>query len=158
MCMTMPAKHPYKGGSKPAQTNCGVGRCPANVRLIKILHYQKNKSSYKERAENRPVELVRKYRSNWKKRNVGVVNSNTASRKKHIRKATPNWLTDEHRDQIKWFYSEAQRLRSETGIPHDVDHIVPVRGELVSGLHVPWNLRVIPSIENQKKNRKLLEI
>ena len=154
----MPVKNPYKGGSKPAQTNCGTGRCPANVRLIKVLHYERNKGLYKDRASKRPVELTREYKSAWKKRNTGVVNLHTASRKRHIRRATPNWLTSEHRDQMKWFYNEAQRLKAETGIPHDVDHIVPIRGEFVSGLHVPWNLRVIPSIENQKKNRKLVDI
>ena len=81
-----------------------------------------------------------------------------ASRKAHIRQATPKWLTKEHKQQIKAFYIEADRLKRETGIDHEVDHIVPVRGGIVNGLHVPWNLRVITAAENQKKNRKLIEI
>ena len=67
---------------------------------------------------------------------------------------SPKWLTKEHKKQIKEIYAERDRLIKETGIPHDVDHIIPIQGETVSGLHVPWNLRPIPSKENgQKKNK-----
>ena len=67
---------------------------------------------------------------------------------------TPPWLTKEHFEQIKSIYQKAQALKDFTGEDWDVDHIVPLRGELVSGLHVPWNLRVIRSEENRKKNNK----
>ena len=59
--------------------------------------------------------------------------------------ATLKWLNKEHFKQIKKFYIEAIRLTNKTGILHHVDHIVPLQGKNVSGLHVPWNLQVIPA-------------
>lgn len=61
---------------------------------------------------------------------------------------TPAWAD---RDKIKNLYIEAALLTESTGIQMHVDHIVPMQGELVSGLHVEYNLRVIPASENQAK-------
>lgn len=57
-----------------------------------------------------------------------------------------------NRRLIAKFYRLAQRLTSETGIKHEVDHIIPLLGEFVSGLHVETNLQVIPKKENREKS------
>jgi hypothetical protein len=58
-------------------------------------------------------------------------------------------------EAIQAFYAEAKRLTKATGAPHAVDHIVPLQGKGVCGLHVPWNLRVITAVENMKKHNRL---
>lgn len=73
------------------------------------------------------------------------------ARQKRIKKATPAW-TD--LTAIKQFYIEAQQLTKETGIPHEVDHIIPIQGKLVSGLHVPANLQILTEKQNQTKNAR----
>jgi hypothetical protein len=60
--------------------------------------------------------------------------------------ATPTWLTREDHDEILRVYSAARELG------HHVDHVVPLRGKNVSGLHVPWNLQTLPATANIKKS------
>lgn len=67
-------------------------------------------------------------------------------------KATPNWLTSEQRKSIRNAYAQSSFKTAKTGVPHEVDHIVPLRGKLVCGLHVPWNLRVIEAYRNRQKS------
>lgn len=69
------------------------------------------------------------------------------------RHRTPSWLTKEDRQEMLDIYAECRRLR-DSGIDVHVDHIIPLLGKNVSGLHVPSNLRIISRIENQKKGNK----
>lgn len=55
-------------------------------------------------------------------------------------------------DAIRVFYEIARRVTKCTGIRFEVDHVIPLRGRTVSGLHVPTNLRVIPKSMNSKKS------
>lgn len=62
-------------------------------------------------------------------------------------KATPNWV---NRKALEEVY-----LNCPEG--YEVDHIIPLKGKNVCGLHVPWNLQYLTKIENLKKSNKILE-
>lgn len=68
-----------------------------------------------------------------------------------LRKATPPWVDAK---EIKKIYDDAKRISRETGIPHHVDHIWPIAHEAFCGLHVPWNLRIIPAVNNYAKRNQ----
>lgn len=68
------------------------------------------------------------------------------------RNRTPLWLTEKDWREIETFYQRAAELTAETGIKHVVDHVVPLHGKRISGLHCPGNLQVITAAENLAKS------
>lgn len=106
--------------------------------------------SRKWSEENR--EASREKARRWGKENPDKVNARTSRRRCAKLQRTIS-LKQHHVEQMKAVYAEAKRLSKATGIPHHVDHVVPLQGVYVSGLHVPWNLQVITAEENlSKKN------
>lgn len=89
----------------------------------------------------------------WRRNNRDKMYAGSARRRANKAQACPAWLTaDDHR-QIAAKFDLANRLFVETGIHHEVDHIVPLQGKTVTGLHVPWNLQAIPTSVNRQKPR-----
>jgi hypothetical protein len=72
------------------------------------------------------------------------------------KQATPKWLTKEHKQQIVNMYELMRDCRTVTGEDYHVDHIVPLRGENICGLHVPWNLQVLPAYVNINKSNSIV--
>jgi hypothetical protein len=74
----------------------------------------------------------------------------SAVRNERVRRATPAWAD---RPAIRRIYAEARSVTARTGIAHHVDHVVPIDGITVCGLHVAGNLRVIPASVNVRRSR-----
>jgi thiol-disulfide isomerase/thioredoxin len=72
------------------------------------------------------------------------------------RNAVPKWF-DSVKDEVQKIYIEARKKTIETGIPHEVDHIIPLINDYVCGLHVPNNLQVLTRFENRSKQNKFKE-
>jgi len=90
----------------------------------------------------------------WFKNNAGIAKAKRARRRASMSNSTPNWLTDIQKAQIAEFYEIATALEAQTGIKHHVDHIVPLKANGISGLHVPWNLQILTANENLRKGNR----
>lgn len=112
---------------------------------------QINSARYREK--NRETVLAKK--RIYQKNNMGIINAAIARRKAALLQRTPSWLSEDDLWIIKQAY-ELSALRTRTlGFKWHVDHIYPLQGKNVSGLHVPLNLRVIPWRDNLKKGNRM---
>lgn len=85
------------------------------------------------------------------RRRKEVLKFNQENRREAMALATPAWA---NKTAIAKIYSEAKRLTAETGIKHEVDHIVPILNKKVCGLHVEANLQILTKSENIRKHSK----
>jgi len=101
--------------------------------------------------ESNPERTAAMYRD-WAERNRDKVNAKWMKREAGKKNRTPAWLTADDHWAIQEAYDIAQKRKQMFGFDWHVDHIVPLQGKTVSGLHVPWNLQVIPAKLNQQKS------
>ena len=118
--------------------------------------YQANREQVILAASTRPLHVKKEYQLAWKERNKTWVRADTKARRRKHREATPPWLSRKQKSDIRQLYQIAITMTQTTGEQYVVDHIVPLRSDVVCGLHVPWNLRVITRDENARKSNKLL--
>jgi hypothetical protein len=112
---------------------------------------ERKRQEYQRNNQSRLTQK-RKYRQE----NKGKINALVAARKKIVRQRTPKWLTDDDKWIIKEAYELAALRTKMFGFSWHVDHVIPLQGEKVSGLHIPNNLQVIPGVENIRKKNKVL--
>jgi hypothetical protein len=118
---------------------------------------QKNRKDSARMAEyNRQyratrAEKIKRAMREYYLKNRALYYSFNRLRRAQRRCAQPAWVDTK---AVSSFYQQAMRLSSEHGIKYHVDHIIPLRGKNVCGLHVPWNLRIIPASENLSKGNK----
>lgn len=104
----------------------------------------------KEYYKKNVGEFRRRYRE-WSKRNPGSERLRATKRRSAVQIATPAWANE---DAILAVYTKAKRLQEVTGVKYDVDHIVPLRGKAVCGLHWEGNLQVLMASENRRKSNR----
>lgn len=138
---------PCKSGHIAKRTTSN-GTCMECTRIKNAKIYESYHKPYVKKNKEKIKETAARYQKN----NKGKVNARTAHRYAEKIKRTPKWLTQDD----KWFIQEAYELATLrtnlTGMPWHVDHIIPMNGRIVSGLHCPTNLRVVLASVNCSKN------
>jgi hypothetical protein len=128
-------------------------------------HKVKNDKTYREKNRKRIQAVQAIWRENnkdkvaisskrTKLKNIDNVNSLTAKRRACKLQRIPSWTTETDKWMLREIHALALLRTKLTGVKWHVDHIIPLQGELVSGLHTPFNMQVIPATKNIIKGNK----
>lgn len=105
-------------------------------------------------------DKVRKSNREYEKRNREKCSAKAARRRAAKLKRTLNFscriLETKNKEHINKIYAERAKKESQDNLYHHVDHIIPLQGDLVSGLHVWYNLRVLAGPENESKGNSFV--
>lgn len=94
---------------------------------------------------------MRASRRAWRQANPGKARALLAKYRADKDQRTPPWVDLKKIEQV---YVEAQAMTQMMGEPWHVDHVIPLRGRNVSGLHVYANLQLLSGVENDRKGNR----
>lgn len=120
----------------------------AYTKIYQKLHPEKvaaRQAQFRVKNPERANEIRREYY--YRNREIEIQRVQDRQRKER----TPKWANTA---QIFSIYKLARKISKETGKQHHVDHIIPLKGKTVSGLHVENNLQILTQYENISKGNK----
>lgn len=137
------------------------------VKAWRAANPEKVAAQNKRYAERHPDKLVAKtlrwkinnperaaeVSRNSRIKNAGRVQANKAKYRAAKTNRTPKWLSKTDLFEMQCIYTYRTALQA-IGLNYEVDHIIPLQGKSVSGLHTPDNLQVIPTKQNRLKNNR----
>ena len=118
----------------------------------------KNKEAMSRRSREsylRNREQVLERHRKWDALNEGARSAICARRRAKLLRATPAWANAFFIDEI---YDLMRRRAKLTGLEWHVDHIIPLQGKNVCGLHVENNLQVILGHDNRRKSNRYVAV
>lgn len=166
-----PCKYGHIASRCTANGNCNqCARESKTRKRYQAAYYQKNKQRLNEinkqwiknnpekfaeiqsKSSKKNIERRRAYARKHRAENPYLYSFYCRTRQAKQCNATPKWANHE---AIKVKYKERNTMSKVTGLAYNVDHIIPLQGENVCGLHVANNLRVILARDNQRKSNRL---
>lgn len=117
------------------------------IRMKKAEYRAKDPLRMRRWALENP-DRMQALRDRWDAENPERKAEHAAARRARVMQAVPPWSD---RSAIAKVYRAARDMTREFGFPWEVDHIVPLAGKTVCGLHVAANLAIIPMTENRRK-------
>ena len=130
---------------------------PDRITKAKKAYKEKNAECIKEAGKKYSrvnAQKIKEYSATYRKENAAKVRYWAMKRHTAKLQRTPKWLTPDDCWMIEQAYELAVLRKKMFGFDWHVDHIMPLQGKLVSGLHVPMNLQVIPGLENSSKSNR----
>ena len=131
---------------------------PEKVKAASEKYAAKNKELCRARVAawmEKNKERMKEIRKDWRERNKHKIQAYVRKRQAAKIQRTPRWLSKDDFWMLEEAYEIATKRTKIFGFQWDVDHIVPLQGATVSGLHVPWNVQVIPAVVNSSKGARL---
>jgi hypothetical protein len=102
---------------------------------------------YREKGKSRYVESMAK----WSRENRHIKARLSNEYRARKMSAIPSWADKYKINQI---YEQAESMRLETGDKYEVDHIIPLKSDIVCGLHCEFNLQILPHKKNSAKGNR----
>jgi len=128
---------------------------PGNTGLTQAQIDRKNERGRIYGRSEKGKEYRRNYRAKRYTQDPVKFITKAITRTRRVRTATPPWLSEFDKKRIEIIYACRDALNK---LGHDnwhVDHIIPIQGKEVCGLHIPSNLRVIKAFDNRSKGNRL---
>lgn len=153
---TLPTTSFFKNKSRydGLQGYCKACKCQRDRQYDSEHREKVNGAARKRRSTGDSRQAHLNALTRYRAKNQPVRTKLQMARKSAKLKRTPGWLTEFDKLKIKCLYQLAAMRTRESGYDWHVDHIIPLQGANVSGLHVPGNLRVIPALDNMRKNNQ----
>ena len=104
--------------------------------------------------KNYPAWLFHSENTRHCQRHQAIKTAESAKRRAAKLAATPSWVNNK---EIAAIYQLRSEKEAASGMKYEVDHIVPLRGKLVCGLHVAANLEPIHAKVNRKKGNRFYQ-
>ena len=135
---------------------CNRSDVKEKLRRYSKKHYAENTDYYREAHQKLIAQEAYRHRAReisraWSKANRAKENERVRRRLAALQKASPAWANVE---EMRLVYQFAVALSQATGVAYEVDHIVPVRGKTVCGMHAESNLQVLRAELNRAKSNR----